>query len=180
MQVKPKERIKVNVPAEVISTQLRRDERFSQSVRLYAVYQIALGKQVEELQIMYNISRKAIYNWVHRFNAHGVEGLKDRPRSGRPGRLSQENKVQLKRVVLSSPEEYGFSSDTWTWALVAEYIRTAFCVNYKKAHIYNILHSLGLSFQKGKGFFPEAEGREETVSALKKTSRTSRGERGVV
>ena len=56
----PKERIKVNVPAEVIATQLRRDEKFSQSVRLYAVYQIAQGKQVEELQIMYNISRKAI------------------------------------------------------------------------------------------------------------------------
>ena len=89
----PKERIKVNVPAEVISIHLRRDEKFSQGVRLYVVYQIALGRQVKELQIMYSISHKAIYNWVHRFNAHGVEGLKDRP-----SRLSQEAKVQLKRL----------------------------------------------------------------------------------
>ena len=175
-----KERIKVNVSAEIIAGQLRKDERFSQGVRLYAVYQIALGRKAEELQSIYNTSHKAICNWVHRFNAHGVEGLKDRPRSGRPGRLSKENKVQLKRVVLSSPEEHGFTSATWTWALVAEYIRTAFCVNYRKAHIYNILHSLGLSFQKGKGFFPEAEDREDTVSAIKKTSGTKYRQHSVI
>jgi hypothetical protein len=40
-----KERLKVAVAAEEIAGQLRRDEKFSQGVRLYAVYQIALGKK---------------------------------------------------------------------------------------------------------------------------------------
>jgi hypothetical protein len=53
-----KERLKVNVPAEEIAGQLRRDEQFSQGFRLYAVYQIALGKKVEELQSVYNTSHK--------------------------------------------------------------------------------------------------------------------------
>jgi transposase len=162
----PKKRIKVNAPAEVIATQLRRDEKFSQGVRLYAVYQIALGRKTEELQSMYNTSHKAICNWVNRYNAQGVEGLKERPRSGRPGRLSEEDKIQLRRVVLSSPAEQGFSSAAWTWATVSEYIRLTFDVNYKKAQIYNILHSIGLGFQKGKGFVPETEGRKEAVSGL--------------
>jgi hypothetical protein len=38
-----RERIKVNVPTEAIAAQLRKDEKFSQGVRLYAVYQVALG-----------------------------------------------------------------------------------------------------------------------------------------
>jgi transposase len=117
---------------------------------------------------------------VHRFNAQGVEGLKDLPRSGRPGRLSEESKSKLKQVVLSSPLEQGFSSGTWTWALVSEYIRVAFNVEYRKSQIYNILHSIGLSFQKGKGFFPEAESREEDVSAIKKTSGAKYRERDTV
>jgi transposase len=175
-----KERIKVNVPAEVIAGQLRKDDKFSQGVRLYAVYQIALGRKAEALQSMYNTSHKAICNWVHRYNEQGVDGLKDRPRSGRPSRLSQEAKVQLKRVILSSPERQGFSSGTWTWALVLEYIRTAFCVDYKKAQIYNILHSIGLSFQKGKGFFPEAEDRAESVAAIKKASGTKYRQHSVI
>jgi transposase len=175
-----KGRIKVNVSAEVIAGQLRKDEKFSQGVRLYAVYQIALGRKAEELQSIYNTSHKAICNWVHRYNAEGEEGLKDRPRSGRPSRLSQEAKIQLKRVILSSPQEQGFSSGTWTWALVSEYILRAFCVDYKKAQIYNILHAIGLRFQKGKGFFPEAAGREETVSTIKKTSGTKYGQHSVI
>jgi transposase len=119
---------------------------------------------------VYNTSHKAICNWVHRFNVQGVVGLKDRPRSGRPSRLWDESKAKLKQVVLSSPMAEGFSSGTWTWALVSEYIRNAFGVEYRKAQIYNILHSIGLSFQKGKGYYPEAENREEAISAIKKTS----------
>jgi transposase len=165
-----KERIKVNVPAEAIASLLRKDEKFSQGVRLYAVYQVALGRTPQELQRVYNTSPKAIYNWVHRFNAQGVDGLKDFPRSGRPSRLCDASRAKLKQVILSSPLEQGFSSSTWTWALVSEYIRIAFGVEYRKAQIYNILHSIGLSFQKGKGFFPEAESREEAVAAIKKTS----------
>ncbi|MDR2362123.1 MAG: helix-turn-helix domain-containing protein [Prevotellaceae bacterium] len=175
-----KERIKVNVPAEAIAAQLRKDEKFSQGVRLHAVYQIALGRKAGELQSVYNTSYKAICNWVHRFNAQGVEGLKDLPRSGRPGRLSAESKAKLKQVVLSSPMEQGFSSGTWTWALVSEYIRIAFGVEYRKSQVYNILHTIGLSFQKGKGFFPEAENREEAVSAIKKTSGTKCRQRDTV
>jgi hypothetical protein len=46
-------------------------------------------------------------------------------------------------------------------------------VSYRKAQIYNILHSPGMSCQKGKGYFPEAANREEAVERIKKTS-TSR------
>jgi transposase len=65
------------VLAEEIACQLRRDEKFSQGVRLYAVYQITFGKKAKEFQSVYNTSHKSIYNWVSRFNSHGVEGLKD-------------------------------------------------------------------------------------------------------
>jgi transposase len=175
-----KERIKVNVPATSIAAQLRKDEKFSQGVRLYVVYQVALGRKPEELQSVYNTSSKAIYNWVHRFNAQGAGGLKDLPRSGRPSRLNDESRAKLKQVVLSSPLEHGFTSGTWTRALVSEYIRHVFGVEYRKAQIYNILHSLGLSFQKGKGYFPEAESREEAVSSIKKTSGAKSRQRDTV
>ncbi|MDR0415638.1 MAG: helix-turn-helix domain-containing protein [Prevotellaceae bacterium] len=129
---------------------------------------------------MYNTTHRSICSWVNRFNAEGVEGLKDRPCSGRPSRLSGAAKAELKQAVLVSLVEHGFSSGTWTWALVAEYIRTTFGVSYKKAQIYNILHQLGLNFRKGRGFLPKAEGREEAVSAIKKTSGAKRRQRGAV
>jgi transposase len=88
--------------------------------------------------------------------------------SGRPVRLNSEELSNLKRIVLSSPTEHGFPSGTWTWVPVSKYIENTFHVEFKKAQMYNILHSTGLSFQKGKGFFPESENREEAVAAIKK------------
>ncbi|MDR2362208.1 MAG: helix-turn-helix domain-containing protein [Prevotellaceae bacterium] len=124
-----KERIKVYVPAEAIAAQLRKDEKFFTGGS-GCVYQIALGRKAGELQSVYNTSHKAICNWLHRFNAQGVEGLKDLPRNGRPSRLGDESKAKLKQVVLSSPMEQGSSSGTWT--LVSEYIRIAFGIECRK------------------------------------------------
>jgi transposase len=54
---------------------------------------------------------------------------------------------------------------------VADLVKKKFGVEYKKAQIYNILHSLKFSFQKGKGYYPETEERtEEVVEEIKKNS----------
>ena len=59
-----KERISVHANLTTIKSQLRRDEKFSQGVRLYAVYQIKLGRAAGELEELYNVSHKSICNWV--------------------------------------------------------------------------------------------------------------------
>jgi transposase len=164
-----KVRIKVECEPSVIKSQLRKDEKYSQGVRLYAVYQISIGKNSEYLVELYGSSHKSICNWVSRYNAEGIDGLKDRRRSGRPAKLSMEDKLCLKKAVIENPEDQGYSSGIWTWALVADFIAKRFGVSYKKAQIYNILHSINLSYQKGKGFYPEAFEREEKVEAIKKT-----------
>ena len=75
-----KERISVAVELSIIKSQLRKDEKFSQGVRLYAVYQIKLGRNAEELEELYNVSYKSICNWVYRYNRYGIDGLKEKPR----------------------------------------------------------------------------------------------------
>jgi transposase len=51
-----------------------------------------------------------------------------------------------------------------------DWINKKYSIEYKKAQIYNILKQLNLTFQKGKDSYPEANGREEKVEVLKKTS----------
>jgi len=58
---------------------------------------------------------------------------------------------------------------------VIDYVYNTFGVSYKKAQIYNLLHKLGFTFQRGKAFYPESLEREEIVSSIKKTSRTKQG-----
>lgn len=155
-----------------LATLLRKDERFSLAVRLYAVYQVGLGKTPQELEILYNSSFKAITNWVNRFNAGGVDALKDKKRTGRKPRLTTEQKTELKNMIIKElPEKYGYNTGTWTGPLIRDFIEKQYGKIIHKAQIYNILKELGLSCQKGKGVYPEAatEQREEQVKTIKKT-----------
>src|SRR3712207_9180068 len=45
-----------------------------------------------------------LFRSVHRYNAEGVEGLRDRPRSGRPCALDEGRRATLKALVLRGPK----------------------------------------------------------------------------
>ncbi len=50
------------------------------------------------------MDRQTLRDWVHRYNAEGVEGLCDRARSGRPARLSEARLGELARLVEAGPD----------------------------------------------------------------------------
>jgi transposase len=159
-----------NYSSEELKALLRKDEKFQQGVRLYACYQVSKGRRPKELEDIYETSFKSICNWVNKLNKGGVEALIDKEKSGRPPKLTSEQRLSIKEVVIGQePGNYGYNSSTWTGLLLIDFIQKQYGISFKKAQIYNILADLGLSFQKSKGFYPEASGREEKVELLKKT-----------
>ena len=72
-----------NYRPDQIKAMFRNDERYTIGIRLYAVYQVALGQPSRKLEELYNTSFKQITNWVHRFEREGIEGLKDKEGRGR-------------------------------------------------------------------------------------------------
>ena len=164
-----------NYSSEELKALLRKDEKFQQGVRLYACYQVSKGKKPKDLEDIYETSFKSICNWVNKLNQGGVEALIDKEKPGRTSKLNELQKTAIKDLILNkNPEEFGYNSSTWTGLLLIDWIKKNYDVEYKKAQIYNILKSLNLTFQKGKGIYPEIIDREEKVEALKKTSRRTR------
>ncbi len=160
--------------SESIKALIKKDDRYTTGIRLYAVYQVAKGLSSRKLEDLYNTSFKQITNWVHRFEDEGLEGLKDKEGRGRKEKLTLLQKQEISNLIRNeSPATYGFNTATWTGPLLIHWIKKEFQVEYKKAQIYNIIKSLGFSYQKGRGIFPEAnkEMQEEFIITLKKTSR---------
>ncbi len=50
------------------------------------------------------MDRQTLRDWVHRYNAHGVEGLRDVPRNGRPPAVSAERTQKSEDLVLAGPD----------------------------------------------------------------------------
>ena len=158
--------------ADSIKALIRKDERYGIGIRLYAVYQVSKGQSSRKLEDLYNTSFKQITNWVHRFEKEGLEGLKDKKGRGRKDRLTLIQKQEITMVLENElPTKYGYNTATWTGPLLINWIKKEFKIEYKKAQIYNIIKTLGFSYQKGKGIFPEAnkEKQENFKNALKKT-----------
>lgn len=158
---------------EQIKDLINKDEKFKIGLRLNAVYQIALGRSSRELEGFYNTSFKQITNWVHRFEEDGLKGLMDKPGRGRKSRLSENQQQQIHKLLTEeSPLDYGYNTDTWTGPLLIDWVERHFQITYKKAQIYNVMKNLGFTYQKSRGFYPEAdpEKQEEFKEQLKKTS----------
>ena len=167
---RPTRQIK-NYSSEQIKSLFNSEDRYKIGIRLYAVYQVSLGKSSRELEGLYNTSFKQILNWVSRFEQGGLEGLRDKPGRGRKCKLSQEQQQRLKSLVLEeSPLSYGYNTATWNGPLLINWLTNNLGITYKRAQIYNVLKSLGLSYQKAKGFYPEADkkAQEKFKQELKK------------
>ena len=149
------------------------EDKYKIGIRLYAVYQVSLGKPSRQLEVLYNTSFKQILNWVARFEREGLEGLRDKGGRGRKSKMTSKQRQRLKTLVLEeSPLDYGYNTSTWNGPLLMSWLTKHLGITYKRAQIYNVLKSLGLSYQKSKGFYPESdkEAQAEFKKTLKKTS----------
>jgi transposase len=61
------------------------------------------GKRVEAIATELNCSPKTVRRQLHRFETEGIEGLGDRPRSGRPRRLTVADDSKLIALVRQAP-----------------------------------------------------------------------------
>jgi len=93
--------------------------------------------------------------------------LKDRPLSGRPSFLSHIQKAELEHILQNNPSQYDYNTSIWTGAIV-NFEKWCDDIDCQKKiwQKRTYLHSLDFSFQKGKGYFPETEGRTEKLDEL--------------
>ena len=71
-------------------------------------------------------------DWLKRYDKEGLEGLKDKTKSGRPSELSDETSYQIKTELKES-------NQGWTTKQVEELIIKKSGIKYHYTHIYRIL-----------------------------------------
>ena len=161
-----------NYTIDDLETLLKSKPDYIVGVRLMALIQLKRGMSSWDLEKIYYKSHSRYCIWAKRFNKAGIEGLKNNPRSGRRPCLSDKQLHELKGILLNeSPQNFGYNAGTWTGMMLIDFISKKYGVSYKKANIYILLkRKLGLSYQKGRGFYPEADQvlREEFKTEYKK------------
>jgi len=143
-------------PAELRRlARLERDGRVS--ARLLALANALEGIRREEAARLAGMTGQTLGDWVHRYNEAGVEGLKDRPRSGRPPRLGEGQQAALKALVLKGPDLKRDGCIAWRIRGLCDLVERRFAVAYSESGMLRLLKGLDLSWQKARPIHPEAD-----------------------
>ena len=85
-------------------------------------------------------SRTWASDWLRRYHEEGVDGLKDRLKSGRPSELSNEISLRIRRILKESKQG-------WTTKQVSDMILKESGKTYHYVHVYKILHKWGFKLK---------------------------------
>jgi len=96
-------------------------------------------------------------SWVKRFNAEGLEGLKDRPRPGAPPIHSQEVRSQLISLALQKPETLGYPFALWTLERLQVAFRERHDTHLSDSTIWTWLDDEGLKWKRQQSWFHDPE-----------------------
>lgn len=72
--------------------------------RAHGVYLSSKGLTLSQLEVIFEADRDTISGWLDQWEAHGVMGLYDAPRSGRPRIHSAEERQRLVELVEEKPQ----------------------------------------------------------------------------
>jgi putative transposase len=82
--------------------------------RAQAVRAVVTGQRLQTVSDTLHFTYSALRKWVYRFASHGAQGLVDRPRSGRPRKVTCALEQHLNRLVDQDPLEHGSLSSQWS------------------------------------------------------------------
>jgi transposase len=87
--------------------------------RAQAVREVVAGQYITAVSATFHFTKSALRKWVQRFATQGAPGLQDRPRSGRPPKVTCELEQHLHRLVDQDPLTHGAIHSQWSCRALA-------------------------------------------------------------
>ena len=139
----------------------------NQARRLLAIAAVRDGMDRDAAARIGGMDRQTLRDWVRRFNAEGPDGLVSRKPSGRPSKLSLEQKAQLRALVEAGPDPQTDGVVRWRCVDLKRVLGERFSVDLSEVSLGRILKKLGFSHISARPQHPAQEAG--AVAAFKKT-----------
>ena len=140
-----------------------------QARRLLALAVVRDGLNRTEAARLGGMDRQTLRDWVHRFNQHDPDGLLDVKPSGRPPRLSAEQKELLRQLVEAGPDPQRDGVVRWRCVDLKRIVGQRFGVDLSEVSPGRVLKTLGFSHIRARPRHPVQD--PQAITAFKKTSR---------
>jgi transposase len=124
------------------------------SQRAQMILLVAQGRAYTQVARIFDTSTVTVSCWISRFNAEGPAGLFDRPRSGRPPKVTTEVVQAVDRLIRGDPQQEGYLATFWTVAMMALALVNKLGVNLGPSTIRGLFQRLDLRFGRPRLAMP--------------------------
>ena len=99
---------------KIVARAVKSDKRPEVRQRAMGLRLLHEGQTPKEVAEIMAVSQPTVYSWHHRWQENGLEGLANRPKSGRPRKTDCSYVERLEEVIEQDPQEMGYDFTIWT------------------------------------------------------------------
>jgi transposase len=162
----------LTIRTDLTSTELRRLARGETDGRvcrrLLAIAMALDGVSRDDAARQAGMDRQTLRDWIVRYNAEGVDGLRDRARSGRPPLLAGALEAELAGLIAAGPDVERDGVVEYRVRHIRDLALRHFGADYSRTGMQERLHRMKLSFLTPRPIHPKTDAAAQ--EAFKKTS----------
>jgi transposase len=121
--------------------------------RAQIMWASAQGETVPVIALRVGLSAFRVRAWIHRFNRHGLAGLADAPRAGRPRRHDETVRGKVIALARTKPRSLGYPFALWTLARLQQAFQERHGLRVTPATIWKWLQAEGLVWKRQQSGF---------------------------
>ena len=155
--------------AAALRAAARREPNPRTRVRLLGLANALSGMPIAAAAGAVGVGRSTLYDWLGRYRTGGVDGLCDRPRSGRPRLLTSEQEAAFKARIEAGADHTRDGVVAFRGVDMRRLLKAEFKVKAGLSSVYQLAHRLGLSWVGPRPQHPKSDPAAQ--AAFQQTSR---------
>lgn len=148
---------------DILKKAYKREDNGKIKERILMVRYFYEGKTSRNVGEMLQCDHALVLFWKKRYVAEGLNGLKTKPRSGKPTLLSRRQEEKIKNKIAGDNP-----ANPWTTKRVCELIKNEAGIQYTQRHVQRMLHKWNFSLLVPRPTFWQKASGEQIKKFWKK------------
>ncbi len=159
-----------------IEQAIRHDKRPEVRQRCTVIRLLHLGHKPEQIATMQAISIPTVYGWLKRWQQDGIEGLANKPKSGRPTKADDPYSQALERLLEHEPKDLGYDFAIWTVDRLRQHLEKETGIALSEPRLRALMKRKGYRYRRPKhdlGHLQDKEAKAQAADLLEELKKRS-------
>jgi transposase len=159
-----------------IEAAIHHDKRPEVRQRCTVIRLLHMGHKPEEIAEMQAVCKPTIYGWINRWRSGKVDGLANKPKSGRPCKTDDAYSLALEEVIEKEPAELGYGFTVWTIDRLRAHLEKQTKISLSESRFRALLKRRGYRYRRPKydlGHLQDKDAKTKAAELLEELKKRS-------